>query len=64
MTLADFIKVFDFERFNLVIAYHDDYAINTYFSKSEVEHDYCTFIYTVLDIRPVDETTIQVLIWQ
>lgn len=64
MTLADFIKVFDFERFNLDVAYFNDHATNTYFSKAEVERDYCAAIYTVLDIRPVDETTIQVIIWQ
>ena len=64
MTLKDFIKVFDFEQFNLIIAYHDVYALNTYFSKAEVERDYCAAIYTVLDIRPVDESTIQVVIWQ
>lgn len=64
MTLADFLKVFDFEQYNLVIAYHNVYALNTYFSKAEVEHDYYAAIYTVLDIRPVDESTIQVVIWQ
>ena len=64
MTLADFIKVFDFEHSNMDIVYYGDHASNTYFSKAEVEHDYCTRIYTVLDIRPVDETTIQVVIWR
>lgn len=64
MTLADFLKVFDFEFSNLEIAYFGDYASNTYFSKAEVERDYCAAIYTVLDIRPVDETTIQVVIWE
>ena len=64
MTLKDFIKVFDFEQFNLDIAYFNDHASNTYFSKAEVEHDYCAAIYTVLEVRPVDESTIQVVIWQ
>lgn len=64
MTLADFLKVFDFEFSNLEIAYFGNYASNTYFSKTEVERDYCTRIYNVLDIRSVDETTIQIVIWQ
>lgn len=61
MTLADFIKVFDFEFSSLEIVYygHDS---NTYFSKVEVERDYCTRIYTVLDVRSVDESTVQVVI--
>lgn len=64
MTLADFIKVFDFEYSNMEIAYYGDNASNTYFSKAEVERDYCAAIYTVLEVRPVDITTIQVVIWQ
>lgn len=64
MTLADFIKVFDFEHSYMEIAYYGDHATNTYFSKAEVERDYCAAIYIVLDIRPVDESTIQVVIWQ
>lgn len=64
MTLADFLKVFDFEYSNLEIVYFDDHVSNTYFSKVEVERDYCTRIYTVLSIRPVDETTVQIVIWQ
>lgn len=64
MTLADFIKVFNFEYFNLDIAYFEDHGSNTYFSKAEVERDYCAAIYTVLDICPVDESTVQVVIWQ
>lgn len=64
MTLADFLKVFDFEQFNLDITYFGDHATNTYFSKAEVERDYCIAIYTVLYVRPVDESTIRVVIWQ
>lgn len=64
MTLADFLKVFDFEFSNLEIAYYGDHASNTYFSKVDVERDYCTRIYTVLSIRSVDETTVQIVIWQ
>lgn len=64
MTLADFIKVFDFEQFNLDIAYFNDHASNTYFSKAEVERDYCAAIYTVLEVRPLNGTAIQVVIWQ
>lgn len=64
MTLADFLKVFDFEYSNLEIAYFGDYASNTYFSKVEVERDYCTRIYKVLYVRPVDESTVCVVIWQ
>lgn len=64
MSLADFLKVFDFDFSNLEIAYYGDNASNTYFSKAEVERDYCAAIYTVLDICPVDESTVQVVIWQ
>lgn len=64
MTLADFLKVFDFEFSNLEIVYFVDHTLNTYFSKVDVERDYCTRIYTVLSIRSVDETTIQIVIWQ
>lgn len=64
MTLADFLKVFDFDRFVLNIAYFGDKESHTYFWKKEVERDYCAAIYTVLDIRPVDIATIQVVIWQ
>ena len=64
MTLADFIKVFDFEYSNMEIAYYGDNASNTYFSKAEVECDYCAAIYTVLYVRPVDESTVRVVIWQ
>lgn len=64
MTLADFLKVFDFEYSNLEISYYGDNASNTYFSKAEVEGDYCAAIYTVLYVRPVDESKIRVVIWQ
>lgn len=64
MTLKDFIKVFDFEHSNMDIVYYGDHATNTYFSKAEVERDYCAAIYTVLEVRPVDIATIQVVIWQ
>ena len=64
MTLADFIKVFDFEYSNMEIAYYGDNASNTYFSKAEVERDYCAAIYTVLYVRSVDESTVRVVIWQ
>ena len=64
MTLADFIKIFDFEYSNMEISYYGDNASNTYFSKAEVERDYCAAVYTVLSISPVDETTIQVVIWR
>lgn len=62
MTLADFLRVFDFEFSNLEIAYFGDYASNTYFSKVEVERDYCTRIYKVLYVRPVNESTVRVVI--
>lgn len=64
MTLADFLKVFDFEHFILNIVYFGDKESHTYFWKNEVERDYCTLIYTVLSVRPVDESTIRVIIWQ
>lgn len=64
MTLADFIKVFDFEQFNLEINYFNSSDVTTYFSKAEIERDYCIAIYTVLYVRPVDESTIRVIIWQ
>lgn len=64
MTLADFLKVFDFEYFNLEIAYFNDRDSYNYSSKTAVERAYCTAVYTVLSITPVDETTIQVVIWQ
>lgn len=64
MTLADFIKVFDFEYSDLEIAYFGDYASNTYSTKAGVERDYCAAIYTVLYIRSVDETTTRVVIWR
>lgn len=64
MTLADFLKVFDFEFSNLEIAYYGDNASNTYFSKVEVERDYCTRIYKVLYVRPVDDSTVRIVIWQ
>lgn len=64
MTLADFIKVFDFDFSNLEIAYYGDNASCIYFSKAEVERDYCAAIYTVLYVRSVDESTIRVVIWQ
>lgn len=64
MTLADFIKVFDFEHSNIEIAYFNDNDSNTYFSKIEVERNYCTRIYKVLDIRSVDDSTVRIVIWQ
>lgn len=64
MTLADFIKVFDFEYSNMEISYYGDNASNTYFSKAEVERDYCAAIYTVLYVRSVNESTVRVVIWQ
>lgn len=64
MTLADFIKVFDFEYFNLEIAYFGKHDSYNYSSRAAIERDYYTAIYTVLSISPVDETTIQVIIWQ
>lgn len=64
MTLADFLNVFDFDRFVLNIVYFGDKKSNTYFWKNEVERDYCAAIYTVIEIRPIDITTIQVVIWQ
>lgn len=64
MTLVDFLKVFDFEFSNLEIAYFGDNASNTYFSKVEVERDYCIRIYKVLYVRPVDDSTVRVVIWQ
>ena len=63
MTLADFINVFDFEQFNMNIAYYGDSDTYTYNSKADIERDYCTIIYTVIEIRPADDSTIQVVIW-
>ena len=64
MTLADFLNVFDFDFSNLEIAYYGDNTSITYFSKAEVERDYCAMIYNVLYVRPVDESKIRVVIWQ
>lgn len=64
MTLADFLKVFEFERFNLEINYFNSPDVTIYFSKAEIERDYCAAVYTVLLVRPVDESTIRVVIWQ
>ena len=63
MTLADFLKVFDFEHFILNITYFGSNTSDTYFWKPDVMRDYCAAIYTVLEIRPIDESTIQVVIW-
>ena len=63
MTLADFLKVFDFDFSNLEIVYYG-HESNTYFSKVEVERDYCTRIYTVIGVCSVDVSTVQVIITQ
>lgn len=63
MTLADFLKVFDFENNYLEIRTLDLVeSISAYFSKVDVEHDFCTRIYNVIDIRPVDSYTVQITI--
>lgn len=64
MTLADFIKVFDFEQSNLSIAYFNNQASHTYFSKDEVEREYCAILYTVVEIRPVNESTVHIIVWR
>lgn len=68
MTLADFLKVFDFDHGNKVEIFslfsgEETYA-GTYFTESEVEKDFCTVIYNVVSIRPISEFTIQVVIWR
>ena len=63
MTLANFLKVFDFEdNFLEIRTFGFIENINAYSSKVEVERDFCTRIYNVVGIHPVDETTIQITI--
>lgn len=63
MTLKDFLKVFDFEDNYLEIrAFGFVESICAYSSKVEVEQDFCTRIYNVIDICPVDNTTVRITI--
>ena len=65
MTLADFLTVFDFcnghvEIFTL--ANDGEYYGSAYFSREEVESDFCTVLYYVNEIRPVGAFTLQVFV--
>lgn len=66
MTLADFLKVFDFEGGNSIkIYFADNFRFEysaTYDSKVSIEHDFCTRIYNVIDISPEDYFTIKIII--
>ena len=67
MTLADFLKVFDFEFGKIeictLLSYNNAYTFSgSYETKSAVERDFFTLVYNVVDVHPVDETTIQIAI--
>ena len=63
MTLADFLKIFDFDSAKLEI--YTSFAskllyVGTYENKTEVERDFCTRLYQVIEISLVDESILQV----
>lgn len=65
MTLADFIKVFDFDdsqKVEIWTGFNETYA-GTYYSENQIIKDFCTNIYNVKVIRPLDEFTLQIVIW-
>lgn len=65
MTLADFLKVFDFEHGKVEIFTYsgvETYA-GTYISKNALERDFFTMVYNVMSIRPVTDSMIQVVIF-
>lgn len=65
MTLKDFLKVFDFEEYNIEIfsmVNFKEFYEGTYFSNDEVKRDFCALLHNVIEIRPVDDSTIQVVI--
>ena len=65
MTLADFLKVFDFDSAKLEIytlLSGEQLYIGTYKNKTEVERDFYTRIYDVIEISLIDNSILQVII--
>ena len=65
MTLAQFLKLFDFDKYNIeiytVFASEETYS-GIYISKMAIECDFCIYAYDVIEIRPLTETTLQIVI--
>lgn len=66
MTLADFLKLYDFVRDKKLIIYvfgnDNPHYAGTYTSLECVKKDFCTILYTVLDVSPVNENTLKIFI--
>lgn len=63
MTLADFLKVFDFENNYLEIrTFGFVESICAYSSKVEVEQDFCTRVYNIIDISPAAHNVIRITV--
>lgn len=65
MTLADFLKAYDFDSAKLEI--YTFFAgkplyVGTYENKTEVERDFCTGLYQVIEISLIDDSTLQLII--
>lgn len=65
MTLADFLKTFDFDSAKLEIYTFfagSSLYVGTYKNKTEVERDLFTRSYQVIEISLVDDSTLQLII--
>ena len=77
MTLKDFLQVFDFDNpdndypqrleilildFNSVSHVDEERFAGWYHSKNEIENDFCTALYNVIEIRPAGYSTVQIVI--
>lgn len=66
MTLADFLKLFDFESgiiwINTIGYDCRETLVGAYISKTDIERDFCTRLYRVLEIRAGVAHTVDLVI--